>query len=207
MNISEFAERVGLSKSAIYKLVYSGYLKPLKTPGGHFRFTEEHVRQALRNEDDAGQQFPKSAIIYARVSTSKQKQFLDNQIQACKQFAINNGFQVNDVIADIASSFNFKRKGLDKLLKLLNNPSFTHIIVYSKDRLSRIAFELFEKLAQMHGKEIIVIDKHEPVSRPEQKDDLMEELINFIHYITSKIYGSRSYRKRIEKCIKEAHEH
>ena len=34
--------------------------------------------------------------------------------------------------------------------------------------------------------------------------DAVEEMISFIYYITSKIYGSRSYKKkRIEKCIRE----
>jgi len=75
------------------------------------------------------------------------------------------------------------------------------VIFYSKNRLSRIAFELFENLFAKYGAKIEIVDN----SDKEQIKDAVEELISFIHYITSKIYGSRSYKSRkLKKCVREA---
>ncbi|RUM28465.1 MAG: IS607 family transposase [Aquifex sp.] len=201
MSIGEFAKRVGVSPITVRRYIKKGLITPLKTPTGRYRFTEKHVKQffSLREKET-----PKKVVIYARVSTQKQKTYLENQIQLCKQYCVSKGLQIDEIITDIASSFNFKRKGLKKLLDMVISSQVDTVVIYSKNRLSRIAFELIEEIFSMFNVKIEVIDKSEKLSTDEQLKDAVEELISFIHYITSKIYGSRSYKaKKIEKCIKE----
>ena len=143
-------------------------------------------------------------LIYVRVSTQKQKAYLDNQVEVCKQFLASKGLQIDDVITDIASSFNFRRKGLGRLLDLCFGGEVEKVCIYSKDRLSRVAYELFEQILKRLGVEVFVVDNSEKLSTDEQIRDAVEEMVSFIHYITSKIYGSRGYKKKkIERCIKE----
>ena len=202
MSIGEFAKKVGVTPLTIRRWIYAGKLKPLKTVGGRYRFTEEHLRQALSFKSKTP---PKKTIIYARVSTPKQKEYLENQINLCKQYAVSKGYSIGEVITDTASSFNFKRKGLNKLLELVMDGQVDKVILYSKDRLSRIAFELFENLFTKYGTEIEIVDNSDNLHSQEQIKDAVEELISFIHYITSKIYGSRSYKSRkLKKCVREA---
>ncbi|RTZ60685.1 MAG: IS607 family transposase, partial [Gammaproteobacteria bacterium] len=75
MGIGEFAKRLGVTPLTIRRWIYKGLLKPLKTPTGRYRFTEEHLKQALTMK---GKTFPRKTVIYARVSTSKQKEYLQN---------------------------------------------------------------------------------------------------------------------------------
>jgi len=200
MRISEFAEKVGLHPQTIRGMIKRGEIKPLITPSGQYRFTEKHIKQVLGIEEK-----PKGkVVIYARVSTQKQKGYLDSQVEVCKQFLASNGMQIDEVITDVASSFNFKRKGLNKLLDMAFNGEIKTVCIYSKDRLSRIAYDLFEQILKRLGVEILIVDNSENLTTNEQLKDAVEEMISFIHYITSKIYDSRSYKKKkLEKCIKE----
>ncbi len=198
MRMHEFCERVGLHPNTIRKMIKSGKLKPLKF-NKEYRFTEEHIYQILGKTSNN-----KKNIIYARVSTHKQKEHLSNQINACTNYLSSKGFEIHEVITDIASSFNFNRKGLNKLIDEILNGNVSTLCIYSKDRLSRIAFNLFENIFKRFGVEILIVNQNEcPTTNIEIKD-AVEELVSFIHYITSKIYGSRSYKSRkIKKCIEE----
>jgi excisionase family DNA binding protein len=200
MRISEFAKRVGLHPQTVRAMVKRGEIQPYITPSGQYRFTEEHVNQVLgiRKKKNG------KVVIYARVSTQKQKSYLENQINVCKQFLVSKGLQIDEIITDTASSFNFKRKGLNKLLDMSFGGEIKVICIYSKDRLSRVAYDLFEQILKRLGIEILIVDNSEKLTSDEQLRDAVEEMISFIHYITSKIYGSRSYKKKkIEKCIRE----
>ncbi|HID66212.1 MAG TPA: IS607 family transposase [Aquificaceae bacterium] len=201
MSIGEFAKRLGVSPITVRRYIKKGLITPLKTPAGRYRFTEEHIRQFFSLKE---KETPKKVVIYARVSTQKQKAYLENQIELCKQYCASKGLQIDEIITDIASSFNFKRKGLKKLLDMVVDSQVDTVVIYSKDRLSRIAFELIEEIFSRLNVKIEVVDKSEKLASREQRKDAVGELISFIHYITSEIYGSRSYKaKKIGKCIKD----
>ncbi len=200
MRISEFAKRVGLHPQTVRGMIKRGELKPFVTPSGQYRFTEEHIKQVLGiSEDKRGK-----TVIYARVSTQKQKEYLQNQVEVCRQFLASRGLQVDEIITDTASSFNFKRKGLNKLLDMCFNGEVKTVCIYSKDRLSTVAYDLFEQMLRRLGIGVLIVENSERLITDEQLKDAVEEMISFVHYITSKIYGSRSYkREKIEECIKE----
>ena len=81
---------------------------------------------------------------------------------------------------------------------MINN-EIKYVIVYDIDRLSRIAFDLFEQLFKHYGVEIIVVDQSE--TSIETRDEILKELVSFIHYITSKLYGKRSYKKKLHEML------
>jgi len=201
-SMKDFCKKVGLHRTTVLKLEERGIITPLRTPGGQRRYTDEHVRKVYEYYHNKGRVISDDAklnIIYCRISTRNQRDFLDNQIQACKNFAISKGLTISDVIVDVASSFNFKRPGLKKLLDLICDYKVANVIIYDEDRLSRIAFDLFKTLFERFNTQIIVVDKS---ISSEKIDNITNELISFIHYITSKIYGKRSYRKFIDKICK-----
>jgi len=202
-SISEFAQLTGLSIPTIRYYIEKGIIKPYRTKGGHYRFDKSMAKQIFQHTDKEEKKTGKN-IIYAKVSTQKQKDYLNNQVQICKEFAIKNGYQIDEVITDVASPFNFNRKGLDKLIDMVVKEEVSNVIVYSKDRLSRIAFDLIEKIFSYHDCNIVVLDKTEKAHSKEEIEDLTEELVSFIHYITSKIYGKRRYKKSdIESKVKQ----
>ena len=66
------------------------------------------------NDDDvyrkAGIPAVRTNVIYARVSTAKQKKDLDNQVQSIIQHCNNNGIKIDKVFKDVSSGMNFDRK-------------------------------------------------------------------------------------------------
>jgi len=202
--ISEFAKKVGVTPLTVRRHIYAGKLKPYRTPTGRYMFTDEHVKQFLGIDDSSNNTAENQCVIYCRVSTREQKDFLNNQIDACKNYALSKGYTITEIFTDTASSFNFKRKGLLKLIDYIFKHKPKYLVVYSKDRLSRLAFDVFDIVFKKLGVEIIVIDDSSQLHNDSQLKDYVEELISFIHYITSKIYGSRSYKSRkIKNCVRE----
>jgi len=60
-------------------------------------------------------------IAYARVSTHKQKQDLENQKETLHNYCINEKIDNFEIISDLGSGLNFKKKGLNKLIQLITS--------------------------------------------------------------------------------------
>ena len=69
-----------------------------------------------------------NAVIYARVSTSKQEKgySLDTQIQGCTDFAERNGFNIISVLSETRRAGEMKNQR--KLLQILEERSNIHLI-------------------------------------------------------------------------------
>lgn len=82
----------------------------------------------------------KRAIDYARVSTDEQAEkgySLLTQLQACKDYAVTNGFDVVAEISDDCSGAKLDRPGLDIIRGMFDKRQAEVLIVYTADRLSR----------------------------------------------------------------------
>jgi predicted site-specific integrase-resolvase len=63
-----------------------------------------------------------------------------------------------EIIQDIGSGLNFKRKGLQSLLVRLMRGDQLTVVVACRDRLCRFGFELFEFMVQQNGGAIVVLN-------------------------------------------------
>ncbi len=68
-------------------------------------------------------------------------------------------FPKAEIIQDVGSGLNFKRKGLRALLERLVRGDQLTIVVAHRDQLCRNGFELFEYLAAKNGGSILVLDQ------------------------------------------------
>lgn len=135
-----------------------------------------------------------SVVLYARVSSSDQKQDLDRQLSRLVEYATSNGFQVKGVIKEVGSGLNGKRT---KLLSILRDPDIKTIVVEHKDRLVRFGFEYMEALLNSSGRRIIVVDE------TEMKDDLIQDMIDVLTSFCARLYGRRSAKNKAKKALKE----
>ncbi len=83
--------------------------------GAYNRFNADRIKGAFKNEtgrivvpDEEGNH-PLKTIVYARVSSHKQKNDLERQSQRMQEFCISNGWIVEQVVTEIASGLNDKR--------------------------------------------------------------------------------------------------
>ena len=96
-------------------------------------------------------------IAYIRVS--KESEDPKNQEYAILKYAAAKGHQIIDTIVDIESGATLERKGIRKILELLDNEEVNGIIVYSLDRLARSLWDLSQvvKVIENRGKVLISI--------------------------------------------------
>jgi len=201
--LEEFAKLVGLSKDTIR--LYDDVLQPLRTPGGHRRYTDEHLAKLYRLGLKKGEP-TLEAVAYARVSSKAQQSDLQQQVEALLSFASARGIHVDEVIKDIGSSVNFKRSGLQKLVRLLVYQRPKYLLIATRDRLARIGYDVVAELCRTVGTEILVLyddleaDNYDPVKQT------VEELVHIVHYYAMRLYGQRSYKrvKQLEEDVLNA---
>lgn len=131
-------------------------------------------------------------FIYARVSTHKQKERgdLQRQVDNIKLFAIDYNPRHLQVITDVASGLNDNRKGLLKLISLVQDGKVNRIFISYKDRLTRFGFNLIKQICDFNQTEIIIISND--MSDKTLEFELAEDIISIIHSFSGKLYGLRS---------------
>jgi len=89
----------------------------------------------------------KQAAIYTRISTNKEKQNIEQQVEYCKKWAEREGYEVIKVFRDEKTGKTDNRRGYQRMLKYLLENDVV-LIVQDTDRLTRnfydgVEFEKF----------------------------------------------------------------
>jgi putative resolvase len=105
-----------------------------------------------------------SAGLYARVSSSEQRNDLEGQLGRLVTYAAGQGWQVGPMVGEIGSGLNGHRP---KLIKLLSDPMVSRIVVEHRDRLMRFGAEYVEAALAAQGRTLVVMNE------TEVKDDLV----------------------------------
>ena len=113
-------------------------------------------------------------IGYCRVSSHKQKDDLERQIDNVKTYLLAKG-QPFEIISDIGSGINYKKKGLQELIRRISQNQVEKVVVLYKDRLLRFGFELIEYIASLYNCEIEIIDNTEKSEQQELVEEIQEE--------------------------------
>ena len=113
-------------------------------------------------------------IGYCRVSSHKQKDDLERQIDNVKTYLLAKG-QPFEIISDIGSGINYKKKGLQELIRRISQNQIEKVVVLYKDWLLRFGFELIEYIASLYNCEIEIIDNTEKSEQQELVEEIQEE--------------------------------
>jgi len=188
----EFAELLNVTVTTLQRWDREGVLKAYRNPKNRRFYTEQQLKDFIgeKSDQDSGKN-----VIYARVSNRGQKDDLENQISFLRQYANASGQIIDEVITDIGSGLNYKRKKWNQLLDDVMERKVSKIFIAYKDRFIRFGYEWFEELCEKHGTEIIVINNEE--MSPEK--ELVEDLVSIIHVFSCRIYGLRKYKKKIKE--------
>lgn len=135
------------------------------------------------------------ACIYARVSSSENKDNLKRQSERLVQYATARGYQIHKVVEEVGSGLNDNRK---KLISVLSDQSFTVLLVEHKDRLTRFGANYIQVLLTLTGRRLEIVNGVE-----NGKDDLMADMPAVITSFCSRLYGLRRAKRQTEKLIAE----
>ena len=134
-----------------------------------------------------------SVAIYARVSSSDQKNDLESQLGRLAAYANEQGWRVIHSVGEIGSGLNGHRP---KLMNLLADPDISAIVVEHSDRLMRFGVEYVESALAAHGRKLFVVDSSEV------KDDLVQDMIEVLTSFCARLYGRRSARNKAKKALR-----
>lgn len=188
MTAQEVLRILQITRPTLTKYVKEGKIKVTVKGNGRYDYDADSVYKMLNKDIE------RKTYIYARVSTSKQKADLDNQVQLLKTFCFQNGYIINGIYQDIASGISFeKRTEFFQMLDDIIAGKVSKVVITYKDRLSRVGFELFNYLFKKYGCEIIVIS--EVGSEKLDSQEIFEEIISLLHCYSMKLYSSRKQKK------------
>ncbi|MDM8549842.1 IS607 family transposase [Desulfobacterales bacterium HSG2] len=193
MKAQEVLKILRITRPTLTKYVKEGKIKAVKKPNGFYEY-DEHSVYTFFNKD-----VQLKTIIYARVSTSKQKTDLSDQIELLKTFCIQNGWKISAVYQDIANGVSFeKRSDFFKMLDDILDYKIERVVITYKDRLSRVGFELFYHLFRKFGAEIVVLS--EVGSEKLDSQEIFEEIVSLLHCYSMKLYSKHREKNIEELC-------
>ena len=173
-----------ISRKTLHVYAMNGRIRYTVMPNKMYDYSEEDVYKILNKG------VKRKTVLYARVSTLKQKNDLQNQIDQMKQWCFMNGLTIHAIYSDIASGISFeKRKGFFEMLDEIMNNKVEKVVVTYKDRLSRIGFELFSYLFRKFRTEIVVISEIGDTKL--DSEEVFEEIVSMLHCYSMKMYSKR----------------
>lgn len=192
-SIREFSKILGVSAQTLRNWDAKGKLHPHHTSSNGYRYySQEQLNQVMNIKP----KLDRLVIGYCRVSSNKQKDDLERQIENMKMYLTAQG-KPYEIITDIGSGINYNNKGLKELIQRITQNKVEKVVVLYKDRLLRFGFELVEYVASLHDCNIEIIDNTEKTEQPE----LVEDLVQIITVFSCKLQGKRANKTR--KLVKE----
>jgi putative resolvase len=168
-------ELLGMSADALRKYADQGIIHAVRNPAGQRLFDVESFTGQIKKQSIVG---------YARVSSAGQKPDLERQVDYLADYA-------SEVIRDVGSGLNYKRKGLQTVLERAVRGDRIKLVVAHRDRVARFGWELVRFIVEKSGGEFVVLDQD--VGSAE--DELTKDLLHILHVFSCRMYGRRKYRE------------
>ncbi len=192
-SIREFSKILGVSAQTLRNWDKKGTLKPHHTSSNGYRYySHEQLNKVLNVTPN----LDRLTVGYCRISSNKQKDDLEIQVESMRMYLISKG-KPFEIITDIGSGINYKKKGLREIIKLITQNKVDKVVVIYKDRLLRFGFELIEYIASLYNCEIEIVDNTEK----SEQQELVEDLVQIITVFSYKSQGKRANKTR--KLVKE----
>lgn len=188
MKAKEVMKLLNISRSTLYNYTKEGKIKVTELDNGYYDYDEESVFKVIKKDSRIN-------VIYCRVSTSKQKTDLENQINKIQNYCNTNNIEINKTYTDIDSGLDLDRNGFNKLLDDVINLRIKNIYITHKDRLNRLSFKTIKQLFNKYGTNIIEITKNTQTSNNTNDNEIFEELISLMHIFSTTMYSNRRKNK------------
>ena len=181
LRLSQWAKQNGYSYQGAYEMYARGHLpSAIKLPSGSIIVQEQN--RTIKQE---------KTVIYCRVSTPKQKNDLESQVDRMKTFCLANGFVVDKVYKEIASGLNDSRP---KLAEILEDDTISRVVVENKDRLTRFGFNYIQAALKKSNCELIVTDRS-----TDEEADLVQDFVSIVTSMCARVYGARRGSQKSKK--------
>jgi predicted site-specific integrase-resolvase len=182
LRAAEAAKHFGVHPITLRRWANENRIDFKKTNGGQRVYNISNKQSSIESKDK---------IIYARVSSYKQKDDLERQITYLK--SINPSYKL---VKDIGSGINFKRKGFLSIIEKACRGQLEEVVVASKDRLCRFGFDLVKWIFEQNHVKLLVLDKQNDKS-PEV--EFTEDILAILQVFACRWNGKRRYTVKNKK--------
>jgi len=180
MKSKEVLKLLNVSRVTLSSYVKSGLIEATKLPNGYYDYHDDSVYSFLGKADRIN-------IIYARVSTYKQKTDLKRQINKLSSYCEKNDIDIDHIYSDISSGIDFDRPNFQLILESVFENKVDTIYITYKDRLSRLSYLTIKSIFNKFGTKIVPIyDKNKT-----DYDEVFDEITSLMHYFSTKKYSDR----------------
>lgn len=192
ISIKKASLLTGIGPQTLRTLADNQKIPSYRTPSGQRKFDRESLQKMCSpsfSDQKIGKD-GKSNFLYARVSSKKQCDDLDRQMDSLKRERPKDLSFIP--IQDVGSGINFKRKGLLTILDACLQGTIGTVIVAHRDRLSRFAFDLIESLITRAGGQLVVLESQ---NNKTSEQELSEDLLSIVHIYSCRQMGRRKYKR------------
>lgn len=193
--IGEFSKAIGVTEQTLRNWDKTNKLKPHHVAESGYRYYSQQQLNCYLGFKSVSR-LDKKVVGYCRVSSNKQKDDLERQVENVKTYMIAKGYSF-DVITDIGSGINYNKKGLNQLVDRIIASEVEKVVILYKDRLLRFGYELMENLCEKYGTTIEIIDNTDKT----EEQELVEDLVQIVTVFSCKLQGRRA--NKAKKMIKE----
>ncbi len=165
------------------RLATAGKIDYIRTKGGQRRY---NVQAFIEGKSES----TLTTVCYCRVSSPKQRAALERQVAYLRSI-----YPDAEIVRDIGSGLNFKRKGLQTLLDRLHRGDKLQVVVADRDRLARFGIEIIQYFVEQNGGELVVLDNKS--NSPES--ELTQDLLAILHVFSCQMHGLRKYCDQIKE--------
>lgn len=191
VSIGKAATLLGVSISTIRLWERQEKIKPhSRTKGSHRRYHIKDLKESIGIKSESDDRL---VIGYSRVSSYDQKKDLERQTERLQKWEKDNKSEKIELISDLGSGLNFKKRGLKKVLDMILNGRVKKLVLCHQDRLLRFGNELIYILCKHYGVEVELLEE---TKAENDEVKLARDVITIITVFTSRLYGRRSHEKR-----------
>jgi putative resolvase len=190
-------EYLNVSEKTLRNWDRDGLIITIRTPKNQRRYDIDSVLGGVgsagepsRDPYPSRSQTTRVTALYARVSSAKQKEDLQRQIDFLQE-----RYPKGKLYKDIGGGLNFKRKGLLALLEQVMSGNIESIVVGHQDRLARFGVDLIRWFCEQKDCQLVVLSRTE--LSPER--ELVEDILSIIHCFSCRLYGLRKYKSTIKE--------
>jgi len=186
LKLKDWAIRENIEPHTAYSWFHAGIL-PVKA-------TRVGPRLIIVEEDAPKKESACEVVIYARVSSTDQKDDLNGQVDRVSAWLDSQNIIVSRTVTEIGSGVNGNRP---RLRKILSDPNIKTIVVEHRDRFGRMNVELVESVLTASGRTLLVMSSNEVV------DDFVRDVTEVLTSLCARLYGKRGAANRARRAIEK----
>jgi predicted site-specific integrase-resolvase len=193
----QLREQLKISDSTLRRWANTGKVNYITPVSNHRLYNLKSIINATKSDhkfDSDGKTDSRKSFCYCRVSSVKQKDDLDRQIQYMR-----TKFPDHSIVSDIGSGLNWKRHNFRKLVSESINGNIKEIVIAHRVRLCRFGFEMLEFIFEKCNVKLLVLNKGELTAEHSESTELADDLLSIIHIFNCRQMGKRRYSNKIPK--------